>query len=166
MIAMTDANVIFEKVKPSELSMLGELRQRCWNATYRGIYPDNMIDNFDYAYHLKRDAAQLSDNSYNTYFIRLNNKTVGYLSLKIGSESAVLKSLYILPEGQRKGIGTLAFRMVRQTCATNRVENFVCCCHPDNKGALTFYLKMGGKVISKDICPEHWQSSICFKFQV
>lgn len=36
-------------------------RQKAWAATYRGIFPDELIDRFDYAWHIERDEKRLGD---------------------------------------------------------------------------------------------------------
>ena len=41
----------FVPAQPEDAARIGRLRQRCWAATYRGVYPDEMIDQFDYAWH-------------------------------------------------------------------------------------------------------------------
>ena len=35
----------------ADAPLLSQLRQQCWAATYRGVYPNDMIDQFDYAWH-------------------------------------------------------------------------------------------------------------------
>ena len=37
----------FEFVKEEEAHLLSEFRQRVWDTTYRGIYPDEIIDNLN-----------------------------------------------------------------------------------------------------------------------
>ena len=50
----------FTPASPADAPLLGRLRQRCWAAAYRGVYPDDMIDRFDYAWHEARDLARIS----------------------------------------------------------------------------------------------------------
>ena len=33
------------------------LRRRIWDTTYRGIYPDSMIDDFDWDWHKERELS-------------------------------------------------------------------------------------------------------------
>lgn len=40
-------NVEFRRASPEDARLLAETRRRAWDTTYRGIYPDAMIDEYD-----------------------------------------------------------------------------------------------------------------------
>lgn len=52
-------HIDFVPLKESDADLLGQLRQKAWSFTYRGIYPDEMIDQFDYAWHKERDLLRI-----------------------------------------------------------------------------------------------------------
>lgn len=54
----------FIPIQKSEVSTLGVLRQKAWAAIYCGIYPDEMIDQFDYAWHREKDLLRLRNPLY------------------------------------------------------------------------------------------------------
>lgn len=120
-----------------------------WAATYRGIYPDRIIDDFDFAWHTQRDLARIKSEQYLVFLIVSAGQRAGYLILQKG-EPFRLMSLYLLPEFQRQGIGGQAFRLVRDYCRGNGISEFICHCHPDNENALAFYERMGGRIIDRD----------------
>lgn len=152
-------------VKESEVDQLGKLRQKAWSATYRGIYPDEMIDQFDYAWHKERDLQRIRSLQYENYFIQLNGNHIGYLTLK-NDESLILYSLYLLPEAQGRGIGKQSFAFVSQYCANHGIQGFCCHCQPDNTNAMGFYQHMGGRMIARDEGnAERWQDTVVFSFQ-
>ena len=62
--------VEFVRAKASDAVAIGTLRHRIWDTTYRGIYPDAVIDNFDYDWHQQRDLKKISDPSFMVYLIR------------------------------------------------------------------------------------------------
>ena len=158
-------NVDFIPVEESEASILGLLRQKAWAATYRGVYPDEMIDQFDYAWHRERDLLRIRSSEYQNYLIQLHGKNVGYLVLK-NEPVLLLQSLYLLPEAQKKGIGRQSFAFIRQYCAERGIQSFRCHCQPDNKNAMGFYEKMGGVIVDRDEGnEERWQDSAVFAFQ-
>lgn len=157
--------VAFIPVKESEADQLGQLRQKAWSATYRGIYPDEMIDQFDYAWHKERDLRRIRNPQYENYFIQVNGKHIGYLTLKNG-ESLMLYSLYLLPEAQGRGIGKRCFAFVSQYCASHQMQGFCCHCQPDNRNAMGFYQHMGGHIIEWDEGnAERWQDTVVFRFE-
>lgn len=58
----------FIPIPESEVSALGVLRQKAWASTYRGIYPDELIDQFDDDWHLGKRSSQASGSSVSELF--------------------------------------------------------------------------------------------------
>ncbi len=54
-------NTEFVPAKASDAATISALRQRIWDTTYRGIYRDDVIDDFDYDRHQQRDLKKISD---------------------------------------------------------------------------------------------------------
>ena len=52
--------VDFILAKETDAMCISKLRQKVWASTYRGIYPDDMIDLFDYDWHAEKEHAALS----------------------------------------------------------------------------------------------------------
>ena len=48
------STVVFRRTQEEDAAVIAKLRQEIWSTTYRGIYPDDMIDQFDYAWHTQR----------------------------------------------------------------------------------------------------------------
>ena len=59
----------FVAVTENEVMEILNLRKQIWATTYRGIYPDSMIDDFDYAWHKDKEMKRVSSPEYATYFI-------------------------------------------------------------------------------------------------
>lgn len=157
--------VDFVPVKESQADTLGQLRQKAWASAYRGIYPDDMIDRFDYAWHKERDLLRIRSPKFDHYFIQQNGIPVGYLTLK-KDQVLILYSLYLLPEAQKQGIGKQAFSFVRQYCEAHGFQGFCCHCQPDNRNAMGFYEHMGGCITARDEGnEERWQDTVVFSFQ-
>lgn len=53
--------------------IISELRHEICGTTYRGIYSDGRIDNYDYEEHRQRDLKRIQNSSYHVYLI-LNPK--------------------------------------------------------------------------------------------
>lgn len=163
---ITTKDIKFVSARITDAKIFGQLRNKCWQSTYRGIYPNEMIENFDFDFHLRQDTNRLCDKQYKNFLIKSNSTDVGYMTLKFYKDFLVIQSLYLLPNEQRQGIGSMAFQLVRRICIEHKMSYFICYCHPDNTKALTFYSKMGGVVISQEICAESWQNSVCIKFEI
>ena len=66
---MTDNKMFVEAGKDDALSIIG-LRHKIWSTTYRGIYPDHMIDDFDWAWHEEKELSRINDPAYSVYLIQ------------------------------------------------------------------------------------------------
>ncbi len=153
----------FTRAVPADAPVIARLRQRCWDAAYRGIYPDEMIDQFDFSWHAARDLQRIQAASHAVYLIREDDAPIGYLILAAGDEPC-LQSLYLLPECQRRGVGRAALSLASAWCASLHRPYFLCQCHPENAPAMAFYRQLGGEIIAHEDCEESWQSSVTFRF--
>lgn len=156
----------FTFASPRDEHTIGQLRQQCWAATYRGIYPDTMIDHFDYPWHAERDLARITNDRYEVYLIVDDTLPVGYMTIAYGTPP-LLHSLYLLPSHQRRGIGKAAFERMRNFCHVQGQTRFLCHCQPENSSAIAFYLRMGGVIIHRDESNEEaFMNSVTFRFDV
>ena len=139
--------------------LLVKTRQKAWEATYRGIYPDEAIDEFDYLWHEKNERNRLKDPEYHCLLVMEGASCLGYVSygnvppVKEDGPSFRLHSLYLLPELQGAGLGRTLIRHVKFACRQQGKGRFFLDCHPDNKRALGFYQHMGGYVTH--VSPRH-----------
>ena len=141
-----------------------ELRRIIWGTTYRGIYPDSMIDEFDYAWHHEKELQRIRHPRYAVYLISKNGCNIGYLTLR-KTEIITLQSLYVMEDYQHQGIGKYAFDFVIKYCKENNAHSFICHCVPGNWNARRFYERMGGKIIGEDMeNEEHWMNSVIYQF--
>ncbi len=154
----------FTPITESDAHTLGSLRQQAWAATYRGIYPDEMIDEFDFKWHEEKDLLRIQSPRFYHWFIQEDGENVGYLTLR-NADFLYLYSLYLLPEAQKKGYGKQAMGFTAQFCRKRGMMNFRCHCQPDNENAMRFYRKMGGFIVDRDeVNTERWQNTVVFEF--
>ena len=157
----------FVPAKASDAAAIGALRQRIWDTTYRGIYPDAVIDGFDYAWHRQRDLKRIADPSFTVYLIRCGDEDIGYLMFQDTGSGVWLHSLYVLRDHQHRGIGKQAFSILREHCRENGIGHFACSCNPHNEDAMRFYRRMGGVVTKTDTGHENRQEDgVIFRFDL
>lgn len=85
--------------------------KRLGQATYRGIFPDEMIDQYDLELYAAKDREKLQDPKRETYLLLDGEACVGYFSYGSNARGKFwLYSMYLLPEYQRKGIGRTMMR--------------------------------------------------------
>ncbi len=160
-------SVLFIEAKPNEAKELSELRRRVWATTYRGIYPDEKIDEFDYPFHNEKDFMRITSDEYEVYFITESGEKAGYLVLQKTKPMLYVQSLYLLEEFCGIGFGRKAFEFIRDYCRRNGYRKFYLGCHPQNIRALGFYEKMGGTITARDEGHEHnEENSVKIEFEV
>ena len=55
---------LFIEASEEDVPSIIALRQRIWGTTYRGIYPDSMIDNFDWDWHREMELLRVHHPAY------------------------------------------------------------------------------------------------------
>ena len=142
-------------------------RQKAWNATYRGIYPDEMIDDFDWDWHLEAEKRRLSNPNFHCSIVLDDDNCIGYVSygtVRAGlwkDFSFRLHSLYLLPAYQGIGLGKRLFMMAQKACKEMGCDKMFLDCHPNNYNALGFYQHMGGIITQVDAGHENPQEDSC-----
>ena len=138
------------KASPEDARILAETRRTVWEETYRGIYPDAMLDGYDVAHYTERDRQRLEDPNH-VYYLFMDGQTcVGYFSFgpynygTYKNFALCLNNLYILNSHKGIGLGQQAFHVIRQYCRDCEIDRFFCGCNANNLPAVTFYRHMGG----------------------
>ncbi len=91
-------NTDFVPAKAGDEVTISTLRQKIWDTTYRGIYPDTVIDDFNYDWHQQRDLKKISDPSFTVYLIKCGGEDIGYFVFRYDGSAVWLHSLYVLQE--------------------------------------------------------------------
>lgn len=129
--------------------VISELRHIIWGTTYRGIYSDEKIANFDYEGHRQRDLQRIQDSSYHVYLVMDTDVPIGYFAFQ-DTGTVYIQSLYIQQEYQHQGIGKRIFALIREYCQSHGLNKFTCNCNSHNYPAQNFYRSMGGTIIKRD----------------
>ena len=142
--------IAFREAVLSDAPILTQTRRKAWDATYRGIYPDAMIDDFDFAWYLEKDRQRISDPEQKVYLLMDGDCCGGYVCIGPPSHGShkdfalCLNALYILPAFQGLGFGRQAFDLVARECRCRGLHKFFCGCNAHNQKARNFYGHMGG----------------------
>lgn len=134
---------------------LSKLKYNVWNTTYRGIYSDEKINNFDFEKNKNKFIDIINNPDIDLYVAEKNNKLIGYMSC--GTPLRPYKDykqeiglLYILKECQGLGIGKKLFNIAYNRIKEKGYNEFFVSCNKYNIPAQKFYEKMGGKIIHID----------------
>ncbi len=138
------------KASASDAPLLAQTRKIVWQDTYRGIYPDTMLDDYDVEMYIQRDKACIEESG-NYYYLFLDGDCcVGYFSFgpyHYGSYKdfvLCLNHLYICNGYKGRGLGKRAFDVLHEYCVQQGINRFFCGCNANNLPAVAFYRHMGG----------------------
>lgn len=140
----------FCRASAEAAALLAETRPKVWATTYRGIYTDEKIDNYDLAFYTERDRRWLEDPKQDFYLAMEGERCVGYFYYGPPHGGAYrdfalcLNALYFLREYRGRGLGRRVFNHMRAVCAARGLDKFFCLCNCHNLPAQGFYRKMGG----------------------
>lgn len=145
-------NIILRRAAAEDAGLIARTRRLVWEQTYRGIYPDEMLDNYNLDFFTKRDRQRLESPVHHFYVYMDGNQCVGYFSFgpynfgEYKDFELCLNNLYICNAYKGRGLGKLAFSTIREYCKDNRINKFFCGCNLQNLPAQDFYRHMGGVV--------------------
>lgn len=138
-----------------DIKNLAILKQKVWDETYRGIYSDRIIDNFDYK-KAEEDFQNLINNEQISFYVVESNKElVGYMDVgvpirKFDDYEQEIGLLYLRKDFQKKGIGKELFILGYNEIKNNGYNKFFISCNKYNINARKFYEKMGGQLVVED----------------
>ena len=66
---MMEQNLFIRRAAVTDAELLAETRRSAWDATYRGIYPDAWIDEYNLAEQTQRERARLEQTDYMAYLV-------------------------------------------------------------------------------------------------
>lgn len=145
----------FDTADVQDAAKIAEIRLQCWMETYRGIYSDCLIDDFDHEFHRMKIVENIKDDSIDFYNIESKDKMIGYFSFGIPMykifqcSDLQLYSLYVLREYQQRGIGTKVIHKLVEICKENQFCSICLTCNSHNIQAKTFYKCLGFEQISE-----------------
>lgn len=134
---------------------LAILKQQVWNETYRGIYDDDIIDNFNYEKNEEKFKNIIENPSISLYVVESNRLLIGYMSAGVplhgyADYKQEIGLLYLKKDFQKLGIGKELFNIGYKAIKENGYKSFFISCNKYNTNARKFYEKMGGVLVYED----------------
>lgn len=134
---------------------LSYLKHQVWDETYRGIYPDEKIDKFDYEKNKNSFINIVNNHEIELYVVEYNGKLVGYMDYgtpyrPFRDFKQEIGLLYLLKLCQGTGLGRKLFNIAYNKIKEKGYKDFFISCNKYNYPARKFYEKIGGKIIHVD----------------
>ncbi len=124
-----------------------------WRTTYRGLVPDDYLDELSYEEAEKRLIDFLNNENESFIYVAINDtgKIIGFASGKSIDEKnfdGELYSLYLLQECRGLGVGRQLVSAIAKHFKEKGIYSMMVWVMKQNKSGLGFYERMGGKEYS------------------
>lgn len=141
-------DITIRKMQYEDTKLVQSIAKTTWNATYEGIIPLDVQNNFLKSNYSDESMIVRIERSI-VYVAEVEGKVVGfanYSTVRVGGK-VELAAIYLYPEFQGKGIGTaLIQQAVKELKGLKEIYINV---EKDNKNGMNFYKAKGFEVIKE-----------------
>ena len=163
-IALKNMNYALKLLKPKEdyiirknelkdQEQMAHIKVDGWMNTYDKIIASKYLKSLDYQKQTERYIASFDEYKDLVFVAVRGEEVLGYscfhLQDKSGNFDSELVSLYIKPTEKGKGIGANLLKETAKELLSKGKSNMIIWCLSDNKEAIKFYEKLGGKIVTK-----------------
>lgn len=152
-------NYSFSLGTPADAEAIGHLHALSWQRHYRGILPDQYLDQEVVDERTSVWRKRFSSPDPAMHVIKLNHREefIGFSGFFLDQHEALgtyIDNLHVLQEHQGKGLGHL---LMKRTAASvlklGELKVMYLHVFEANKSASSFYERIGGKVVGQQIVP-------------
>ncbi len=148
-------NITFRKATIADCYALAVLKGIVWNTTYKGIYSDDTLANYDIPKNQAIFESIVANPDIELYVAECDQQIIGLMTCgkpfkPFRHYEQEIGLLYILKAYQRRGIGKSFFNIARNQTLKQGHTEFLVSVNKQNSNAISFYLAMGGMIILED----------------
>lgn len=151
----------------NEAKELSYLKKAIWETTYRGIYPDEVIDNYDYKKREEKFMYLISDDNQEVYVCEIDGKIIGYMVIgeplhgKLEGYELTINDLGIDKQYRGMGIGKSFLNI-----AKSKNKKLFNCCNYYNENARKFYEKNNGVIVKKEMSEDKRHCQVYYVYDM
>lgn len=142
---------IIRKNELKDQEQMAHIKVDGWRNTYDKIIASRYLKSLNYKQQTQRYIASFEEYKDLVLVAVRDNEVLGYscfdLVDKSGNFDSELVSLYVKPSEKGKGIGTNLLKETAKELLLHGKNNMLIWCLKENKDAVKFYEKLGGKVV-------------------
>lgn len=155
--------VIIRNARRDECRELAKIKGEVWNTTYRGIYADTALDNYDVEKNTHIFQQIYNNPGIELFLAEVSGRIVGLMTCgnmfqPVEGFNQEIGLLYVLKEYQGMGIGRRFLETAKETVRRNGYDRFLVSVNSQNRNAISFYKRMGGQ----EIAEQNSQKRFCF----
>jgi L-amino acid N-acyltransferase YncA len=133
----------------SDIKTLAQIHVASWQTFYRGIMPDELLDNLSIAQFEKIWHNNLYNQNRVNLVCQVEDQVIGWASVGANRDDAATSStkelygIYLFPHQYRKGYGSALWEAVLQICTVQGAAQLTLWVLYNNVNARRFYERMG-----------------------
>jgi ribosomal protein S18 acetylase RimI-like enzyme len=139
--------ITIRKAEVVDAQGIARVHVSSWQTSYRGIVPDEVLDNLSEERRLAQWRATLAGSDV-VFVAEAGGEIVGFASGGAARElegyDGELYAIYLLEAFKRRGIGARLFAAVREALAAAGYETMMLWVLKDNAAGRAFYERLGG----------------------
>lgn len=139
---------VIRKMQQEDIKQVQDVAKTTWNATYEGIIPSEVQENFlKSAYNNERMKQRLERST--LFVAEVEGRVVGFANFSPVREDGKVElgAIYLYPEQQSNGLGSaLLQKGIKELAGVNEIYTNV---EKDNKIGKTFYKAKGFEVVKE-----------------
>ncbi len=142
---------IVRKNRLEDQEQMARIKVDGWKNAYDSIISSSYLNSLNYEQQTARYVASFEEYKDLVFVAVRGDEVLGYACFNTvdntGEFDSELVSLYIKPSEIGRGIGTSLFWQTMHELSELGKKNMIVWCLSDNKGAIKFYEKLGGKIV-------------------
>ena len=153
--------ITYRKAEPTDCLAIAILKGIVWNTTYKGIYSDESLTNYDVMKNQRIFEQIVVNPEIEVYVAVQDNHIIGFMTCGTPYKpfqdfQQEIGMLYILKECQRQGIGTSFWNIARTQAVQHGYKKFCVAVNKQNYPAQKFYTAMGCIKVCEDDFQIHY----------
>jgi len=151
---------------PEAVATLIRLAQTIWREHYTPIIGSKQVRYMLRNYHSFENVSQeIQERSTRYYLLFKEDHAVGYVGVRSEERSLFLSKLYLLSQERGHGFGAQAVDFIKTLAREQQLEKIRLTVNKENFDAITFYKKMGFKVMNK-VCTDIGESYVMDDYEM
>ncbi|TGA97645.1 GNAT family N-acetyltransferase [Sporolactobacillus shoreae] len=137
-------DLIVRKAVMADMERIREIAEITWGETYKGLIPEEIQSRFlEFAYSDRNLEWRIERT---LFFVAMEGKKlVGFANASVRDDFAELMAIYVLPDSQRCGIGSMLLKVITEDLIG--ISKMIVAVEAGNKLGESFYHTKGFKVV-------------------
>lgn len=135
---------IIPAVQVSQIQAIAALAAEIWNECYPPIIGQDQVDYMVGKFQSPQAiAAQMHDEGYQYFMLRLGGDDAGYLGVKVDGDQLFLSKIYVRSCARGKGVAAKAIAFLEDMCRENGLAHIWLTVNKHNSSAIGAYGHLG-----------------------